>query len=435
MTILHKLKARPPSPPAARTSQWVVEDVVAETFRVNRTSLTDEDVFRDEMRSIFDRCWLYVGHVSEIPNPGDFRARDVGNRPLVFWHGHDGVRRVFYNSCRHRGALVCRVHQGNTRTMNCFYHAWTYRSDGALNGLPGEEGYGPTFDRANMGLLSPAKVDSYRGFVFACFDPGAVDLRTYLAGAAEYIDLVADQAEAQEIVPGAHEYSAEANWKLFMENSLDGYHVLPVHVTYFEYLEKADGGRPTLVDLNESTDLGNGHAAVKFRGPWARPVARWSPALGEQNRERVEAAYAELVRKHGPERADLIGRVDRNVLIFPNLIILDLMGVVIRKLTPTAPGHTRITQWSLATAGEDADLRARRLENFITFQGPGGFATPDDLEALEACQAGFRAGNGVPWSDISRGMWLEHSGQPCTSSDERQMRAFWRRWQALMSAR
>ena len=316
--------------------------------------------------------------------------------------------------------------------MNCFYHAWTLRQHGALNGLPGEEGYGPTFDRASMSLLSPAKVDSYRGFVFACFDPGAVDLRTYLAGAADYIDLVADQAEAMEIVPGAHEYSADANWKLFVENSLDGYHLLPVHVTYFEYLEKSEGSRPNLGGLNEAIDLGNGHAAVKFRGPWARPVARWTPALGEQNRERVEAAYAELVRKYGPERADLIGRVDRNVMIFPNLIILDLMGVVIRKLTPTAAGHTKITQWSLATAGEDADMRARRLENFITFQGPGGFATPDDLEALEACQAGFRTGAGVPWSDISRGMHREHSGQPCCNSDERQMRTFWRRWNKLI---
>jgi phenylpropionate dioxygenase-like ring-hydroxylating dioxygenase large terminal subunit len=411
----------------------VVEDIPAGTFRVNRAAMADEAVFRDEMRAIFDRCWLYVGHESEIPNPGDFRARDVCYRPLVFWHGHDGVRRVFYNSCRHRGALVCRVPEGNTRSMNCFYHAWTYGSTGALSGLPGEEGYGPTFDRASMGLVSPAQVDSYRGFVFACFDPGAIDLRTYLAGAADYIDLVADQAEAMEVVPGAQAYAADANWKLFVENSLDGYHLLPVHITYFEYLEKVEGVRPVPGDLNEAIDLGNGHAAVRFRGPWARPVARWTPGLGVGSRERVEAAYAELVRKHGPERADLIARVDCNVVIFPNLIILDVMGVVIRKLEPIAAGHTRITQWALATAGEGTDLRSRRLENFITFQGPGGFATPDDLEALEACQAGFRTGTGVPWSDISRGMWLEHSGQPCTTSDERQMRAFWRRWQKLMN--
>jgi phenylpropionate dioxygenase-like ring-hydroxylating dioxygenase large terminal subunit len=423
-----------PIPLAATRRRWVVEDIPAGTFRVDRAALCDETVFQSELRSIFDRCWLYVGHESEIPRPGDFRARDVGNRPLVFWHGHDGVRRVFYNSCRHRGALVCRVPEGNTRTMSCFYHAWAYGSDGALNGLPGEEAYGPNFDRANMSLVSPAKVESYRGFVFACFDPGAVDLRTYLAGAADHLDLIADQAEAMEIVSGAQEYSADANWKLFVENSLDGYHLLPVHITYFEYLEKVEGSRPSVSELNEATDLGNGHATVKLRGPWARPVARWTPTLGEQNRERVEAAYADLVRKHGPDRADLIGRVDRNVMIFPNLIILDLMGIVIRKLAPSSAGHTKITQWSLATAGEDADMRARRLENFITFQGPGGFATPDDLEALEACQAGFRTGVGVRWSDISRGMHREHSGQSCCSSDERQMRAFWRQWQALLSA-
>jgi p-cumate 2,3-dioxygenase alpha subunit len=430
MTVLHM-----PKPLTANPRKWVVEDIPAGTFRVNRAALADETVFRNEMRSVFDTCWLYVGHESEIPNPGDFRARDVGNRPLVFWHGHDGVKRVFYNSCRHRGALVCRVPDGNAKAMNCFYHAWTYGSSGALNGLPDEEGYGPSFDRARMGLLSPPKVDSYRGFVFACFDPGAVDLRSYLAGAADYIDLVADQAEALEVVPGAQEYAADANWKLFVENSLDGYHLLPVHVTYFEYLEKVEGARPKLGDLNEAIELGNGHAAVAMRGPWARPVARWTPALGEQNRARVEAAYAELVRKHGPKRADLIGRVDRNVMIFPNLIILDLMGIVIRKLEPTSAGHTKITQWSLATAGEDPDMRARRLDNFIIFQGPGGFATPDDLEALEACQAGFRTGAGVPWSDISRGMHREHSGQSCCSSDERQMRTFWRRWQTLMSER
>src|SRR5262249_1703162 len=296
MSILHQLRRLRAAP-----TDCVVEDIPAGTFRVHRSVLVDEAVFQGEMESIFERCWLYVGHESEIPNPGDFRARDVGNRPLLFWHGHDGVKRVFYNSCRPRGALVCRVPEGNSRTMNCFYHAWNYGSTGALQGLPGPEGYGPTFDRACMGLLSPAKVESYRGFVFACFDPGAVDLRTYLAGAADYLDLVADQAEVMEIVPGAHEYSADANWKLFMENGLDGYHLLPVHTTYFEFLEKTEGSRPSpnLGNLGESIDLGNGHAAIKAGdGPWARPVARWTPALGEQNRERVEAAYAALVRKY-----------------------------------------------------------------------------------------------------------------------------------------
>src|SRR5262249_58120211 len=110
-----------------------------------------------------------------------------------------------------------------------------------------------------------------------------------------------------------------ANWKLFVENSVDGYHLLPVHTTYFEYLEKAEGVRPKVSELNDAIDLGNGHAVVLFRGPWARPVARWTPVLGERNRERVEAAYAELVRPHGPERADLIGGGGSHACIPPPL--------------------------------------------------------------------------------------------------------------------
>jgi hypothetical protein len=110
------------------------------------------------------------------------------------------------------------------------------------------------------------------------------------------------------------------------------------------------------------------------------------------------------------------------------------MGVVVRSITPTSAGHTKVTQWSLASAGEDPDLRAQRLDNFIAFQGPAGLATPDDLEAFEACQAGLRAAAGVPWSDVSRGMHRERRGQPTRADDELQMRAFWRQWQTLMSA-
>src|SRR5262249_2041038 len=155
----------------------------------------------------------------------------------------------------------CRVPQGNAKSMSCFYHAWTYGSNGALNGLPGEDGYGPSFDRACMSLVSPAKVESYRGCVFACFDPGAANLRTYLAGAAEFLDLAADQAEAMEITPGAHEFSTDANWKMYVENSIDGYHVVPLHITYFEYLERTEGSRFSHGDISEAIDLGNGHSA------------------------------------------------------------------------------------------------------------------------------------------------------------------------------
>jgi p-cumate 2,3-dioxygenase alpha subunit len=397
-------------------------------FRVNRAALVDEGVFARERAAIFDRCWLYVGHSSEVPQPGDFRARTVAGRPLVLWRGSDGVVRVFFNTCRHRGAQVCRVPEGNARGLTCFYHAWTYASDGRLTGLPDEQGYGPDFDRSRFGLASPALVDTYRGFVFCCFDSGAGSLRDYLGGAGEYLDLVADQSPDMEVVDGVHEYSMAANWKLFVENSLDGYHLMPLHRTYFDYLKSTEGSSLDPSKPTEARDLGNGHAVITVEGPWARPIARWTAALGEENRAYVDARRAELEQRFDAERARRIAITDRNLLIFPNLIVNDIMGIVIRTITPTSAGRTLMAQWTLATKGEPESVRARRLDSYVTFQGPGGLATPDDMEACESCQQGFATAAESPWSDISRGIHKEADGSPFMASDEIQQRAFWRHW-------
>jgi p-cumate 2,3-dioxygenase alpha subunit len=100
----------------------------------------------------------------------------------------------------------------------------------------------------------------------------------------------------------------------------------------------------------------------------------------------------------------------------------------VRTLYPSAPDAVDVTAWALAPTDEPAPLRHRRLDSFLTFLGPGGFATPDDLEALESCQQGFTSG-GVEWNDISRGM-----GRVPMANDEEQMRVFWRRWQHQMGA-
>lgn len=411
----------------------LVDDRPADgVFRVDRSSLVSESVFADERRMIFDRCWLYVGHTSEVAKQGDFRARTVAGRPLVMWRGNDGQVRVFLNTCRHRGAQLCRVPEGNARGMSCFYHAWTYSNEGALTGLPDAAGYGEDFDRSRFGLQAPPQVAEYRGFVFCCFDPGAVPLPDYLGHAAEYLDLVADQSPEMEVVDGVHEYSMDANWKLFVENSLDGYHLIPLHRTYFDYLKSTEDSYLDPRKATQAEDLGNGHAVITVEGPWARPVARWTPALGEENRAYVEAQRAQLEQRFDAERARRIATTDRNLLIFPNLIINDIMGVVVRTITPTAAGRTVIAQWTLATKGEPESVRAKRLDSYVTFQGPGGLATPDDMEACESCQLGLATAAESPWSDISRGIHKEADGGPFVASDEIQQRAFWRRWRDLL---
>src|ERR1700722_20361922 len=244
---------------------YIIDDRETPRFRVNRRSMIDPEVFKAEQEKIFDKCWLYVGHDSELPKKNDFKTRNVGGRPIIFTRKADGSVGVFINSCTHRGAMLCREKEGNGRFIRCFYHAWSFDTAGNLVAMPDDESYGPNFDRERLCLVKPAKVDSYRGFVFLCWDEKAVDLVTYLAGAAEYLDLRADQGEDgnMEIIRGSHEYSMRANWKLLVENSIDGYHAPATHQRYLEAMqhaaELAGVTRSAGNRLGGGVNLGNGH--------------------------------------------------------------------------------------------------------------------------------------------------------------------------------
>jgi len=408
----------------------VIDDRDAGLFRVHRSAFTDPRILELERRRVFDQCWIYAGHASEVPRPGDFQTRRVAGRPVILVRGLDGVVRVLLNTCTHRGAQVCRESCGNTKTFQCFYHAWTFDTEGRLVGIPGEDAYSAAFDAEERALASPPRVETYRDFVFVSFNPAVAPLRDYLAGAREYLDLISDQSEAgMEIVTGTQAYSMRANWKLLVENSIDGYHGRTTHQRYLEFLIES-GVDPELVRRRRRGSgkaLGNGHAVIESEPQHGRPIARWTPMFGEAKRAELEAIHRKLADRFGAEWAYRMTQTSRNLLIFPNLIINDIMAITIRTFFPVAHDYIEINAWALAPRDESADNRALRLDNFLTFLGPGGFATPDDVEALESCQRGFVARE-VEWSDISRGMKRE---QPLID-DELQIRAFWRQWHALM---
>ncbi len=179
----------------AELAGLIRDDADAGTFRVRRSVMTSPEVLALERERVFDRCWLYVGHESELATPGAYRRRTVAGRPLFLIRGRDDRVRVFLNTCTHRGALVCRRDEGTAQVFQCFYHGWTFNDRGELVGVPDEAGYGEGFDRASLGLGTPPRVESYRGLTFVSFDPGIGPLEAYLAGAKEYIDLTLDSAE------------------------------------------------------------------------------------------------------------------------------------------------------------------------------------------------------------------------------------------------
>jgi len=400
-------------------------------FKVPRSAFTSQAVFEAERDAIFSRCWLYLGHESEIRKPGAFVTRTVAGRNIIFNRDNDRRVNAFFNTCPHRGAQVCRDRTGSAKSFQCFYHGWVFGNDGALKSQPGEQSYCEDFRQdGNADLVRVPRLDEYRGFWFVCFDAQVQSLGDYLGQAREYLDIVADQSAAgMEVVGGTQEYSIRANWKLLVENSIDGYHASTTHATYLDYL-KGTAGSLAAVPLNGvGRDLGSGHAVVEYAAPWGRPIAQWIPAWGEQGKADLEAIHAGLVQRFGEERAQRIAQKNRNLLVFPNLVINDIMAITVRTFYPLAPDYQHINGWALAPVDENEWARKCRLENFLEFLGPGGFATPDDVEALQQCQAGYQNAREAGWNDISKGMGRELP----SFDDEVQMRAFWTQWNKLLA--
>lgn len=395
-------------------------------FKVPRTSFVDTDVFESERNAIFNRCWLYLGHASELAKPGQFVTRTVAGRNVIFNRDAAGRLNAFMNTCPHRGATVCRDRAGTAKNFQCFYHGWVFGNDGKLKDQPGKESYCEGFnDEGGANLVTVPRHEEYRGFHFIAFDKDIVDLATYLGNAREYIDLVADQSEiGMAILGGTQEYSIRANWKLLVENSIDGYHASTTHASYLDYLKGTVGSLAPVPLVGHGRDLGNGHAVIEYAAPWGRPIGQWIPAWGEQGKADIEKIVAGLTQRFGAERAQRIALKNRNLLIFPNLIINDIMAITVRTFYPLAPNFLHVNAWALAPTEESDWSRKSRLENFLEFLGPGGFATPDDVEALQQCQTGYENVREAGWNDISKGMG---KAQPAMD-DEIQMRAFWTEW-------
>lgn len=396
-------------------------------FRVARQSFTEQKLFEAERETIFNKCWLYLGHETEVEGKGSFVTRTVADRDILFVRGKDNEVRALFNVCPHRGSKVCREKRGKAKSFQCMYHGWIFRDTGKSAHVAGEESYPDGFKDSGSADLTPVpKLDSYAGFYFISFNEEIESLSDYLAGAKDYLDIVAGQsAEGMEIVGGTQEYSIKANWKLLVENSVDGYHAESTHATYLDYLMNTNGGLAGVKLEGLAHDLGNGHAVIEYSAPWGRPIAQWIPMWGESGKQELDAVYKELSERIGEDKAKQTATLNRNMIIFPNLVINDIMAITVRTFYPMTPDTMMVNGFALGVRGESDWRREYRLSNFLEFIGPGGFATPDDVEALEKCQRGFQNSDQVPYNDISKGMLSEVP----QFDDELQMRVFWSEWE------
>jgi choline monooxygenase len=242
-----------------------VEAEISRAWTLSALLYTDATVFAVEKERIFSRTWQVVGHASQVANPGDYFTTELVGESLLFVRGLDGVLRGFFNVCRHRAgppAEGC----GSRKLLRCGYHGWTYGLDGALinaTEIDGVEGF-----RAEDFALKPVRTEEWFSLIFANLDPDARPLRDSLGELPR-------QAEkfsfAGMKLLERRTYDMRCNWKTYVDNYLEGYHLPSVHP-----------------GLNRELDY-NAYVVE----PYERHVRQFSPIRGAQPGDATPRRYQE----------------------------------------------------------------------------------------------------------------------------------------------
>jgi phenylpropionate dioxygenase-like ring-hydroxylating dioxygenase large terminal subunit len=407
--------------------------------RIHGDVYTDPAIFAAELERIFTQGWVFVGHEGEIPKTGDFRQRQIGNQPVIFVRDEKGCVHVLMNRCTHRANAVCHLERGNMPAFTCPYHGWRFKLDGELAVVPYADRYDASFDKSALGLRSVSKFGSHRGFVFASLNPDASAFEDYLgARVKRELDDIADLSPSGEldVTAGVQQQIFAGNWKLQVENAIDGYHANFTHRTHMDTIRLRSGIDPAPITSSTAParvySYGNGHcgwdsSSLNQAGSRSFPGQVPDPTAWQDYIDAMHAA-------HGKERTDyLLAKQGSHLVIFPNF---SHTGSHFRLFQPMAADETRITLFPFLLKDAPREINMRRLRVHEVFYGPAGGGQSDDLEIFERNQVGLSA-KLDPWSLVTRGIHLEETdGEGVVSNqitDELSNRAMWAQWKEVMS--
>jgi benzoate/toluate 1,2-dioxygenase alpha subunit len=394
--------------------------------RVHRRVYTDPEIFELEMERIFGRAWLFVGHASQVPNPGDYITTELARQPVVMIRHSDGSIKVLFNRCSHRGAKIAPLRSGNAPRLTCCYHGWTYDSDGTLLHVPVPEGCSAGFDKRDFALSHAPRADIYRGFVFASLAATGMTFEDHIGPMKSSIDDLVDRAPDGELAldAGRHRYVFDGNWKLQVENVLDSYHVPFSHASTVNekgvQFTRREGDRSgaAVVDAEKNRTAapwkqrrsfitGNGHGWTS--NTLLDDAKRSSPAFDEYRQV--------LAEKVGAERAQqiLTPRL-HNSLIYPNMSIMGL-NIHVRVINPVSVDRTEVTVFPVRLVGAPHAMNSGNIRLLNVTHSAASFVQTDDLESFARIQSGLKS-RATDWVDISRGLGEEEPDRELNATRE-----------------
>ncbi|HEY8857159.1 MAG TPA: RHO alpha subunit C-terminal catalytic domain-containing protein, partial [Rugosibacter sp.] len=223
-----------------------------------------------------------------------------------------------------------------------------------------------------------------------------------LNGSTTFIDLLADQSPTGEleVLPGETTYIYQGNWKLQAENGLDGYHVKSTHANYLMTVgRRAKGQSANDTKTYDISKLDTGHSG--FYAFDQGHAVLYAVYPNYQDRPNFEFRDG-FLEKYGEDRTEWMTQRLRNLMIMPNVFLMDQMSTQIRVFRPLSVDRTEVITYCVAPKGESAKARERRLRQYEDFFNASGMATPDDLAEFRNCQIGYQA-KAAPFSEFSRG--------------------------------
>jgi phenylpropionate dioxygenase-like ring-hydroxylating dioxygenase large terminal subunit len=431
-----------------------VRDLVdIENGEISREIFVNEEIHRRELEHLFPRTWLFVGHATQVPGPGDFFSSWMGADPVLLTRDDRGELHVLLNSCRHRGMRVCRYDEGTTLQFTCPYHAWSYSIDGSLVSTPGDlhgvpqlgAAYGSSLRKERWGLVRCPRVYDYKGLVFANWDPDAPSFEEYTGDFHWWLDNLADAFDgtrgATEVYRGVLKWRVKANWKFVSENFLgDTYHGASTHASV-EAVGIGPGGRGKRRHGERQNEGGFAQGRVKtsFRaGHGAADNLGYELAYPEFEdadlNDHFAAAWETRKAKLHAEGRLLGGRGPAT--FFPNMSFHAGFPRSVVVAHPVSATETEIWRWFLVDKDAPAHVRDWLRHYYMRYAGPGGMTEQDDIETWDYTTDASRGviarrypynyqqglGKEVP-SDLDGAV---HSHHPIAG--EVNHRAFYRRW-------